>query len=396
MSLTRRRLFQLAARDTSPSSEWISARGREAAVAEGSLEFGQRAASSGSNSNVIRIASNENPLGPGQHVLDAIVGKFPEGHRYPFNAQQREPVFVEAIAKKFGVAADQVTLGAGSGEILTNAVRAFTSPSKPLATPWPTFENPRTTAEKIGTPVRAIALDKDLKIDVDKLVEASKGAGLVFFCNPNNPTATVHSASVVADFVKRVRAASPDTVILIDEAYHDYVTDPNYKTAVDVAKSTPKVFLARTMSKAYGMAGLRVGYAVGDKEIIAELNRYRMPYAINLPAIAAATVALNNQPHIDQERKRNTDVKAFTMKAFEQMGFRATDSQTNFIFVNLNRPAKPFRDACAQQGVRVGRDFPPYEKTHCRISIGTMAEMQKAVDVFKKVLGSATSSSNQQ
>ena len=396
MSLTRRRLFQLAARDTSPSSEWISARGREAAVAEGSLEFGQRAASSGSNSNVIRIASNENPLGPGQHVLDAIVGKFPEGHRYPFNAQQREPVFVEAIAKKFGVAADQVTLGAGSGEILTNAVRAFTSPSKPLATPWPTFENPRTTAEKIGTPVRAIALDKDLKIDVDKLVEASKGAGLVFFCNPNNPTATVHSASVVADFVKRVRAASPDTVSRIDEAYHDYVTDPNYKTAVDVAKSTPKVFLARTMSKAYGMAGLRVGYAVGDKEIIAELNRYRMPYAINLPAIAAATVALNNQPHIDQERKRNTDVKAFTMKAFEQMGFRATDSQTNFIFVNLNRPAKPFRDACAQQGVMVGRDFPPYEKTHCRISIGTMAEMQKAVDVFKKVLGSATSSSNQQ
>jgi histidinol-phosphate aminotransferase len=395
MSLTRRRLFQIAVRDNSLTNEWIAARGREAAVAEGSLEFGQRAASSGSNSNVIRIASNENPTGPGQHVLDAIVGKFPEANRYPFNAQQREPVFVDAIAKRYGVAADQVTLGAGSGEILTNAVRAFTSPSKPLATPWPTFESPRTTAEKIGTPVRAIDLDKNLKVDVDKLVEASKGAGLVFFCNPNNPTATVHGASTVADFIKRVRAASPDTVILIDEAYHDYVTDASYKTAMDIAKSTPKVFLARTMSKAYGMAGMRIGYAVGDKEIINTLNRYRMPYAINLPGIAAATVAFGNQPHIDQERKRNTDVKAFTIKAFEQMGFKATDSQANFIFVNLNRPAKPFRDACAQQGVIVGRDFPPYEKTHCRISIGTMAEMQRAVDVFKKVLGSATSSSNQ-
>ncbi len=395
MSLTRRRLFQIAVRDNSHTSEWIAARGREAAVAEGSLEFGQRAASSGSNSNVIRIASNENPLGPGQHVLDAIVGKFPEAHRYPFNAQQREPVLVDALAKKFGVAADQVTLGAGSGEILVNAVRAFTSPSKPLATPWPTFENPRNTAEKIGTPVRAIALDKDLKVDIDKLVEASKGAGLVFFCNPNNPTATVHGAPAVADFVKRVRAASPDTVILIDEAYHDYVTDTVYKTAMDVAKSTPKVFVARTMSKAYGMAGMRVGYAVGDKEVINTLNRFRMPYAINLPGIAAATIALGNQPHIDRERQRNTEVKAFTVKAFEQMGFKATDSQANFIFVNLNRPAKPFRDACAQQGVMVGRDFPPYEKTHCRISIGTMAEMQKAVDVFKKVLGSATSTSNQ-
>jgi histidinol-phosphate aminotransferase len=137
-----------------------------------------------------------------------------------------------------------------------------------------------------------------------------------------------------------------------------------------------------------------VGYAVGDREIINRLNEFRMPYAINLPAIAAATVAMNNQAHIDQERKRNTDVKAFTIKAFDQMGYKATDSQANFIFVNLNRPAKPFRDACAQQGVMVGRDFPPYEKTHCRISIGTMAEMQKAVDVFKKVLGSATSSSN--
>jgi histidinol-phosphate aminotransferase len=329
-------------------------------------------------------------------VLDVIVGKFPEAHRYPFNAQQREPVFVEAIAKKNGVSPDQVTLGAGSGEILTNAVRAFTSPSKPLATPWPTFENPRTTAEKIGTPVRAIDLDKDLRIDIDKLVDAAKGAGLVFFCNPNNPTATVHGAPAVADFVKRVHAASPDTVILIDEAYHDYVTDPAYKTAMDIAKSTPKVFVARTMSKAFGMAGMRIGYAVGDKEVVDTLNRFRMPYAINLPGIAAATTAIGNQAHIDQERRRNTEVKAFTIKAFEQMGFKATDSQANFIFVNLNRPAKPFRDACAQQGVLVGRDFPPYEKTHCRISIGTMAEMQKAVDVFKKVLGPATSSANRQ
>ena len=140
MSLTRRRLFQLAVPDHSPSSDWVSSRGREAAVAEGSLEFGQRAASSGSNSNLIRIASNENPLGPGQHVLDVIVGKFPEASRYPFNAQQREPGCVAAIAQKFGVTNDMVTLGAGSGEILVNAVRAFTSPTKPFALADPTWE----------------------------------------------------------------------------------------------------------------------------------------------------------------------------------------------------------------------------------------------------------------
>ena len=388
MSLSRRRLFQRTLGSAPLAGEWIAARGHEAAVAEGSLEFAQQRAAS--SSNVIRIASNENPLGPGQHVINVIVGKFPEAGRYPFNAKEQEPVLVKALASKFGVNNDQVVLGPGSGEILSNAVRAFTSPTKPLATAWPSFENPRDTARKIGTEVRAVDLDANLRINIDKLVEASKGAGLVFFCNPNNPTATVHSASAVADFVKRVRAASPDTVILIDEAYHDYVTDPNYKTAADIAKTTPKVFVTRTFSKAYGMAGLRVGYAFGDKEVIAALGRYRMPYAVNLPTIAAAVAALSNQAHIDAERTRNTSVRNFTVKAFEGMGFKATDSQTNFVFVNINRPASTFRTACEEAGVRVGRDFPPYEKTHARISLGTQAEMERAVAVFKKVLGSST------
>jgi histidinol-phosphate aminotransferase len=394
MSLSRRRLFQRFG--SAPlNGEWIAARGREAAVAEGSLGVEQQRAA-GPGSNVIRIASNENPLGPGQHVVDVIVGKFPEAGRYPFNARQQEPVLIKALAGKFGVANDQIVLGPGSGEILTNAVRAFTSPSKPLALAWPTFENPRDTAKKIGTEIRAVDLDKNLRIDIDKLVEASKGAGLVFFCNPNNPTATVHGAPAVADFVKRVRAASPDTVILIDEAYHDYVTDPAYKTAMDIAQSTPKVFVTRTFSKAYGMAGLRVGFAVGDREVIKTLNSYRMPYAVNLPAIASGVAALANQAHIDSERARNTSVKAFTVKAFEQMGFKATDSQTNFIFVDIQRPAAAFRDACRAAGVMVGRDFPPYEKTHCRISIGTQQEMERAVGIFRKVLGSTTNTAANQ
>src|SRR5688500_6890903 len=136
MSLSRRRLFQRALGPAPLAGEWIAARGREAAVAEGSLgAFAQQRAAT--SSNVIRIASNENPLGPGQHVIDVILGKFPEAGRYPFNAREQEPVLVRALATKFGVANDQVTLSAGSGEILTNAVRAFTSPTKPLATAWP-------------------------------------------------------------------------------------------------------------------------------------------------------------------------------------------------------------------------------------------------------------------
>ena len=148
--------------------------------------------------------------------------------------------------------------------------------------------------------MRAVDLDANLRIDIDKLVEASKGAGLVFFCNPNNPTATVHGASAVADFVKRVRAASPDTVILIDEAYHDYVTDPSYKTAMDIAKSTPKVFVARTFSKAYGMAGLRVGYAVGDAEVIKATQR--VPHAVR----ASTCRRLPRRPSRSATRRTST------------------------------------------------------------------------------------------
>jgi histidinol-phosphate aminotransferase len=287
-------------------------------------------------------------------------------------------------------------MGAGSGEILTSAVRAFTSASKPLATPWPSFENPRDTARKIGTPVKEVKLDARLRVDVPATIAAAKGAGLVFFCNPNNPTATVHGAATVADFVKQVRAASPDTVILIDEAYHDYVTDPNYKSAVDMALTTPNVFVTRTFSKAYGMAGLRIGYAIGHAATIRRLNDFRMPYGIGTPQIGAMLTAYGNPQHIDAERTRNTAVRAFTVKAFADLGFTATDSQANFIFVDLKRPAAPFREACAAQGVLVGRDFPPYEKTHCRISIGTMAEMQRAVEVFKKVLGNTTTTEQKQ
>ena len=386
MSLSRRGFItRLAPGRDAQVAAFIAARGREALVAESLYsELGELVPP---GTTEIRISSNENPLGPGQHALDAIVGKFPEAGRYPFNSTPNEGALVGAVAAKFGVKNENVVMGAGSGEILVNAVRAFTSASKPLVTPWPSFESPHTTAEKIGTPIKEIPLDANLRIDIPKVLAAVKGAGLVFFCNPNNPTATVHSAQAVQDFVTAVRRESPDTVILIDEAYHDYVTDASYKSAVDLALATPNVFVARTMSKAYGMAGLRIGYAIGQPAVIGTLRRYKMPYNVGVPGIAAGMASLKNQGHIDEERARNTEVRNFTIRAFEQMGFKGTDSQANFIFVDLKRPAKDFRAACAQQGVLVGRDFPPYEKTYSRISIGTMEEMQRAVAVFRQVLG---------
>jgi histidinol-phosphate aminotransferase len=179
-------------------------------------------------------------------------------------------------------------------------------------------------------------------------------------------------------------------MILIDEAYHEYVTDPSYSTAVPLALERPNVVVARTFSKAFGMAGMRIGYAVGQAETIKRLSKFKMPYNITVFGVAAAIAALDDTAHITAERQRNLDVRNFTQKALEDLGCKCTDSHGNFLFAEIKRPAKDFREACAKQGVAVGRDFPPFEKTHARISIGTMEEMRKAVEVFRSVLKPVT------
>jgi len=414
MPVSRRGFFRIVGADErSAMSALLSARGLEAygAQAQGQAQTGGRAGGAGRGGgggqggrggaqgagrgerpapppgiDEIRISSNENPLGPGKTVLDAILGEFPEAGRYPFNSTPNETKLVETIASVNKAKPENVVVGAGSQEILKTSIRAFTSPFRPLVTGAPTFENCTGLCRRLGHPVHEVKVDSQFRINLEEMLTVVRGAGMVFLNNPNNPTATVHSAKAVQNFVERVRRISPDTVILIDEAYHDYVTDPNYQTAIPLALSTPNVFVARTFSKAYGMAGMRIGYAIGEADTIKPLARLKMPYNISVFGIAATIAALNDPKHIEQERARNTQVRAFTVKAFEELGCKATASEGNFIFVDIGRPAREFRDACANQWVSVGRDFPPFEHSHVRVSIGTMAEMQRATTVFREVL----------
>jgi histidinol-phosphate aminotransferase len=398
MLRTRRGLFDVLAGGGSAggSAAVLAARGHEAYVAE--LQTQGRTARPPLPPGVdeIRISSNENPLGPGRKVLDAIVKKFPEAGRYPFNSTPADRNLVAAIAALHKVKPENVVLGAGSQEILKSAVRAFTSADRGLVTASPTFENPTSMAKRLGYPTKEIRVDPDFRLDVDGMIAAAPGAGLVFFNNPNNPTGTVHDAKTVTDFVARVRKAVPDAGILIDEAYHEYVTDPSYATAVPLALETPNVVVARTFSKAYGMAGMRIGYGIGRAETIKQLARFKMPYNISVFGVAAALAALDEPAYLEAERRRNTDVRAFTQKVFEDLGCKSAVSQGNFLFVDVNRPAQEFREACAKHGVMVGRDFPPFEKTHARISVGTLREMKKAAEVFRSVLKTATVAGRQE
>jgi histidinol-phosphate aminotransferase len=393
MPVSRRGFLRLAGTERAVYGAFLSARGLEDHLAL-AQRGGQRAARPPLPPGVeeIRISSNENPLGPGKAAIDAILGKFPEAGRYPFNSSPADAALVETLAKKYKVKAENIVLGAGSQEILKMAMRAWVGPSKGLVTALPTFENCTGFAKKYNLPLLEVKVDSQMRLDVGRMIDAASpgGTGLVFFNNPNNPTATVHGAKTVTDMVARIRKASPSTVILIDEAYHDYVTDPAYETAIPLALSTPNVFVARTFSKAYGMAGMRIGYAIGMADTMKPLAALKMPYNVSVFGVAAAIASLNDPQHIDEERTRNTEVRAFTMQALKEMGAKPADSQGNFIFADIGRPAAEFRDACAKQGVMVGRDFPPYEKTHCRISVGTMDEMKKAVEVFRAALKTPT------
>jgi histidinol-phosphate aminotransferase len=389
MPVSRRGFLRIVgAADAAPfSGAFLSARGLEAHFAEAQAQGQQARPVLPPGVDEIRISSNENPLGPGRAALDAILGKFPEAGRYPFNSTPSEGDLAAAIAGAHKVKPENVVVGAGSQEILKNAMRAFVSPERGLVTALPTFENCTAYAKRHNLPLTEVPVDAAFRLDIEPMTAAaSRGAGLLFFNNPNNPTATVHGATAVSAMVDRIRKASPDTVILIDEAYHDYVTDPAYATAVPIALSTPNVIVARTFSKAYGMAGLRVGYALGTAATLKRLAMFKMPYNVSVFGIAAAMAAIGDTAHIEQERRRNTAVRAFTVKALQEMGAKPADSQGNFLFADVGRATKDFRDACAKSGVTVGRDFPPFEKSHCRISIGTMDEMTKAVDVFRSVL----------
>ena len=196
----------------------------------------------------------------------------------------------------------------------------------------------------------------------------------------------MHSPEAVESFIRRVQRESPNTKMLIDEAYINYAADDAMQTALPLAMEFENVFITRSFSKAHGMAGLRVGYALGQEATLDAITSAWGMGDINMLSAIAAITAFKDKEHIDWERQENTEIRAFVVAAFNDMGYEVANSHTNHIFVNLGRPAKEFRDACLENKILVGRDFPPFEQTHCRISMGSREEMQKAVEVFRKVL----------
>jgi histidinol-phosphate aminotransferase len=377
----------------SPAINW---RGHEDLVAQqatqGSSGVAERRADRllASRPGMVRIDSNENPNGPGSRVREAILNHLVDANRYPTKA---EDDLIAVIAKFHNIAPENVILGCGSGELLRAAVQAFTSPTKGLVSPEPTFEAPANFAKFINHPVVSPKVDSKLRLDLNAMSDAARGTGLVYFCNPNNPTATVHGKSDVASYVEQVNRNSPETTILIDEAYHEYVEDPSYATAIPMALANPRVVVTRTFSKVFGMAGMRAGYAIATPETLKKMSTWLLGSNVNQLALAAAMTTVADAAHIAAEQKKNREARAFTRKFFESAGYTVHAAEANFMMIDVRRDAKAFKLECVKHNVAIGRGFPAVP-TYARVSVGTMAEMQKAVAVFKTVLSQKVASSH--
>jgi histidinol-phosphate aminotransferase len=378
MPLSRRsfvRALGVGSAGTLAIPSWIQARGLEGAL-------GDATAANAMRDGVVRLHSNENPNGPVPAAIRAIHAAMHESAFYPASLERR---VIAALAKANGLPEDRIMLGSGSGEILRVAVQAFCSPSKHLVTAIPTFESPAQFARQLGVPVREVPLDAELRIDTQRMLREVRGAGLVFLCNPNNPTGHVLDKATVETFLRAALAADPEVVILVDEAYHEFVHDPAYASALPITATEPRVFVSRTFSKIYGLAGLRVGYAFGAPATLSRMKDWRLPNGIGTLGQVAAIAALEDGAQMRREQELNRTARAFTTRFFTDAGYRVVPSQTNFVLVDVRREAQAFAQACARQQIQVGRTFPPLTN-HSRISIGTLAEMERAVDVFRRVL----------
>jgi histidinol-phosphate aminotransferase len=335
-----------------------------------------------SAASVVRLSSNENPYGPSPAALKAMTEGFSLAWRYP---DEHADMLADELARQHNAPVDQILLGDGSGEILKLCAAAFTSKEKKIVTGNPTFEAIARHAGIASAEVVKIDLTSDYRHDLQKMVAAAKGAGLVYICNPNNPTASITPKAEMSEFLGKV---SPTTMVLVDEAYHHYVDTSEYESVIPLVKDHPNLIVARTFSKIYGMAGLRCGYCVTQRANIGLMKAHQVWDSVNIMALVAALASLKDPEHVARGRKLNSDVKKTVCTELDALGYRYIPSQANFIMIDLRREVRPVIDALRNRNVEVGRLFPALP-TFMRVTLGTDAEMKLFLTAFREVVAKA-------
>jgi histidinol-phosphate aminotransferase len=332
-----------------------------------------------STANIVRLSSNENPYGPSPAALKAMTDGFSLAWRYP---DEYADMVVDELSRLHAVPVDQILLGDGSGEILKVAAAAFTSRDKKIVIANPTFEAIARHAGVANADVAKIDLTSDYRHDLQKMLAAANGAGLVYICNPNNPTASITPKNELSEFLAKL---SPATIVLVDEAYHHYVESKDYESVIPLVKQYPNLIVARTFSKIYGMAGLRCGYCVTQGANIGMMKAHQVWDSVNIMALVAALASLKDPEQVARGRKLNAEVKKSVCAELDSLGYRYIPSHANFMMIDLRREVRPIIGALRNHAVEVGRLFPALPN-FLRVTIGTSPEMKLFLTAFKEVM----------
>lgn len=330
--------------------------------------------------DAIKLASNENPLGPSPKALAALkdaqqaIARYPDGSGTQLKA---------ALARKLGVAPNQITLGNGSNDILELAARTFVAPGDEVMFSQHAFAVYPIVTQATGG-VAIVTPAREWGYDLDAMrANLSARTKLIFIANPNNPTGTYLARAALAEFL---RVLPSQIVVVLDEAYFEYVSAPDYPDGIAWLAQFPNLIVARTFSKIYGLAGLRMGYGVSSAAIADLFNRVRQPFNVNSLAQAAALAALDDEAHVAHSRALNAAGMQQLLDGFAQLGLKAIPSVGNFIAVHMRRAGAPIYEALLREGVIV-RPVANYDMPeHLRITIGLPAENARLLSALAKVL----------
>jgi histidinol-phosphate aminotransferase len=342
-------------------------------LAEGSLP-------PGTPERVIQLNANENPLGPSEAAVRAIEASPRAAARYPDAADDAAR---EAIARHLRIHKDQVQLGCGSSQILQMADAAFLGPDKNVVAAEPTFEAVLSYAAVIHARPVKIPLTADFRHDLPAMAAACDArTGLVYICNPNNPTGTLVSGQELGAFLDRV---PPSTIVLVDEAYHHFVEDPAYASALGLLDRHPNLIVARTFSKIYGLAGMRLGFSAASRAVTEQLSSQASWDNVNAAVLAAAVASLNDERLVPERRALLNENRRWLCGELKKDGRRTIPSEANFVMIHVGGDVAPVIRSFRERGILVGRKFPSMPDW-LRISIGKREEMAAFLAALREIV----------
>lgn len=327
-----------------------------------------------------RLLANENPFGPSQKAKQAMMDSLNTSYQYPF-MHYRE--LVQKIAAHEGVSPESILLSAGSSPLLLAAAMHFSQKGGTIITGDPSYDDLVESAKEFNATIAAVPLTPDYKLDLDameKKVDAK--TALVYICNPNNPTGTVLDTAKLKAFCERVSKKVP---VFVDEAYIDYLPNPEAATMIEAVKKSQNVMVARTFSKLYGFAGIRVGYVVAQPEMVKTLGKYTNgAMSISAPAIMAALASYQDKAYLTDALQKTMASKQFLYDTLKKEGYEFIPSSANFVMFPLKMDGKRFSDEMMKRGVGI-RFWKFAGKDWCRVSLGRMDEMQAFAEAFQQL-----------